>query len=379
MAHRIPIHQDDLSFEERQSKIWEDMEMDMERRRKEWESEIDTMRTDFFHTKPDDSKLESLTDRLGIADNRISDARTAIEKDQNGQPVFRAMFNVKDYKPDEVNVKMDIDKLIVNAKHEEKNDGKSVCREFSKEVNIPREVDPMSLGCTISSDGILTVEAPLPTPGYPPLTDNRAPASRIIPTAAPSVAAAAPPPPPPSASNPTTHTSTFKTFMSPKGAMGPPFSNTPVTMGNVNQPVAMGTINQTHAAPFTPQTFSTSSVSTSSSKFDSRSGSGSPANTEGERKYRVEIDIEDFKPEELTIKTVDQKLTISARREERIGSRTSTKELNREIGLPDTVDPQAVKAFFSDSGKLLIEAPYLKPIAIGHYSQGREGSPITGR
>ncbi|XP_021366019.1 major egg antigen-like isoform X2 [Mizuhopecten yessoensis] len=363
MAHRIPIHQDDLSFEERQSKIWEDMEKDMERRRKEWESEIDNMRTDFFHVKPDDNKLESMTDRLGIADSRTSsDAQTSIEKDQNGQPVYRAVFNVKDYKPDEVNVKMDADKLIVNAKHEEKKEGKSVCREFSREVNIPREVDPMSLGCTISSDGILTVEAPLPTPQYPPLTDNRGAAPRIIPTATPSVAAAPPPPAAPSGgTNPTTHTSTFKTFMSPKGAASP----------------SVGTTNPTHSLQFTPQTFSTSNVA--SSKFDTRSSSGSPANTDGERKYRVEIDIEDFKPEELTIKTVDQKLIISARREERIGTRTSTKELNREISLPDTVEPTAVKAFFSDSGKLLIEAPYLKPLAVGHYSQGREGSPMTGR
>ncbi|XP_033752000.1 heat shock protein 67B1-like isoform X2 [Pecten maximus] len=373
MAHRIPIHQDDLSFEERQSKIWEDMEKDMERRRKEWETEIDSMRTDFFHMKPDDNKLESMTDRLGIADSRgSSDARTTIDKDQNGQPVYRAMFNVKDYKPDEVNVKMDADKLIVTAKHEEKNEGKSVCREFSREVNIPREVDPMSLGCTISSDGILTVEAPLPTPQYPPITDNRGAAQRIIPTASPSVAAAAPPPPPAAPSggpNPTTHTSTFKTFMSPKGNVQSFNPSTP----------PMGSVNPAHSMPFSPQTFSTSNVTSSSSKIDTRSGSGSPANTEGERKYRVEIDIEDFSPEELTIKTVDQKLMISARREERIGTRTSTKELNREISLPDTVEPTAVKAFFSDSGKLLIEAPYLKALAVGHYTQGREGSPMTGR
>jgi len=78
------------------------------------------------------------------------------------------------------------------------------------------------------------------------------------------------------------------------------------------------------------------------------------------------------------VKTIDKKLVISASRMERIGSRTSTKELNREFHLPDTVDPMAVKAFFSDTGKMIIEAPYMRPIAVGHFS-GHEGSPLSGR
>jgi hypothetical protein len=77
------------------------------------------------------------------------DAKSVIEKDQNGRPVFRARFNVKDYQPEEVNVKMDGDRIIVHAEHQEKDGTKSVSREFSREVNIPREVDPLLLQCTI--------------------------------------------------------------------------------------------------------------------------------------------------------------------------------------------------------------------------------------
>ncbi|KAK3104046.1 hypothetical protein FSP39_023977 [Pinctada imbricata] len=95
--------------------------------------------------------------------------------------------------------------------------------------------------------------------------------------------------------------------------------------------------------------------------------------SERDKRYRVEIDIEDFNPEDLNIKTVDKKLVITARKEERVGSRTSSKELNREFTLPDTVDPMQVKAFFSDSGKLLVEAPYLRSITVSH-----EGSPHFG-
>ena len=371
MSQRIPIRQDDLSFEERQGQIWTDMEKDMERRRKEWEDEIEGMRKDFFHLKPEDNKL---TDRMGMpalagdAFGSQDDAKSAIEQDQFGRPVFRARFNVKDYKPEEVNVKVDNDKLIVQAKHEEKGGSKSVSREFSREINIPREVDKMALGCTISSDGVLTAEAPMQTPGYqsitaPPSSGMR---ERIIPTMSANVAS--PPYSVPVSGKPI-HTSTFSTFVSPvkSGAPAPPYPQSPISSS---------TISGVNSSPqsFSPQIYSNSNVSSSSSKFETRSDAGSPSTLDRDRKYKVEVDIEDFAPEDINVRTVDKKLVISARKEERVGTRTSTKELNREFNLPDTVDPQAVKAFFSETGKLLIEAPYIKCLPIGH-----EGSPMNGR
>jgi HSP20 family molecular chaperone IbpA len=365
MAHRIPIQQDNLRFQERQNKVWEDMERDMDMRRKEWESDIDRMRGDFFNLRPCEDGLDSLNEKFRFKDG-IEDAKSVIEKDQNGRPVFRARFNVKDYQPEEVNVKMDGDRIIVHAEHQEKDGTKSVSREFSREVNIPREVDPLLLQCTISSDGILSVEAPLPTPQYPQVMDNTARTThRIIPQTSPHVASTPPrnTPPPGVSQPPSTHTSSFTTFMSPKGS-APPYSSVQSTMSNSS-----------------PKQYShqTSSSSVSSSKYDTRNSTDSPpAQIESEKKFRVEVDIEDFNPEELSVKTIDKKLVISASRMERIGSRTSTKELNREFHLPDTVDPMAVKAFFSDTGKMIIEAPYMRPIAVGHFS-GHEGSPLSGR
>ncbi|XP_061173476.1 uncharacterized protein LOC133182642 [Saccostrea echinata] len=406
MAHRIPIQQDDLSFEERQSKVWEDMEKDMERRRKEWENEIENMRGGFFNLRPSSNgKMEALTDKLGGSD----DAKTAIENDQFGRPVFRARFIVSDYKPEEVSVKMDAHKLIVNAKHEEKGGQRSVSREYSREINIPNEIDPMALHCTISSDGVLTAEAPMPVPNYAPITDNSG-TQRIVQNVSSTVSSPPPRGTPPLGvqvqnAPPTTHTSTFTTFMSPKsGTSSPPqqqySGSTPQYPGSSQQypgstsqpqfsssvppqpyPGGPGTahvsntnnLQRTYSAP--PSHVTSSSTTT---KYESRGGSQSPATMDREKRYRVEIDIEDFSPDDLNVKTLDKKLLISARREERIGSRTSTKELNREFTLPDTVDPMSIKAFFSDSGKLLVEAPYMRSIAVGHFSEGREGSPHFG-
>ena len=190
MTHRLPIFKHDLSFKGRQSKLWGDMERDLERRRREWEAEIERMRKDFFTLKPDgDGRLEKLSDKFKMGDNLIDDARGVIEKDQNGLPVFRCRFSVQSYSPDEVSVKMDVNKVILNARHEEKSDNKSVSREYSREVDLPRDVDPLSVQCTISTDvdplsvqctistdGVLTAEAPMPTPQYGAIKD----AARLV-------------------------------------------------------------------------------------------------------------------------------------------------------------------------------------------------------
>ncbi|ESP04166.1 hypothetical protein LOTGIDRAFT_136700, partial [Lottia gigantea] len=101
-----------------------------------------------------------IPERTSAVSSVRDDGKAVIEKDDRGNPVFRVRFDVSDYKPDEVNVKMDSNKMQVHARHEQKDGGKSVSREFSREINIPREIDPMSLQCAISKEGVLCVEAP---------------------------------------------------------------------------------------------------------------------------------------------------------------------------------------------------------------------------
>lgn len=81
--------------------------------------------------------------------------------------------------------------------------------------------------------------------------------------------------------------------------------------------------------------------------------------------FRIAIDIgSEFVPQDLTVKTVDRKLTVHAKHEEKTPGRTSCKEFNREFDLPDTVDPNLVTASLTAEGRLILEAP------ISSYSQG---------
>lgn len=52
--------------------------------------------------------------------------------------------------------------LQVHAKHEEKSDTKSVYREYNREFLLPKGTNPEAIKSSLSRDGVLTVEAPLP-------------------------------------------------------------------------------------------------------------------------------------------------------------------------------------------------------------------------
>lgn len=52
--------------------------------------------------------------------------------------------------------------LQVHAKHEEKSDTKSVYREYNREFLLPKGVNPEQIRSSLSKDGVLTVDAPLP-------------------------------------------------------------------------------------------------------------------------------------------------------------------------------------------------------------------------
>lgn len=78
----------------------------------------------------------------------------------------------------------------------------------------------------------------------------------------------------------------------------------------------------------------------------------------GNKKYKMVFDIGDFKPSEIQVKTEGRLLAVKGDREVQAGSATESKQFNREITLPDFVEPTSVTSFLSD-GVLTLEAPVL--------------------
>lgn len=92
--------------------------------------------------------LESLTRDLG--------STIKVDKDK-----FQINLDMQHFGQDEVNVKTENGYVVVEAKHEEKQDAHGyVSRQFVRRYELPEGVDPEDVAANLSSDGILTITAP---------------------------------------------------------------------------------------------------------------------------------------------------------------------------------------------------------------------------
>lgn len=74
---------------------------------------------------------------------------------------FQVSLNVQNFKPEEVQVKVADNNVIIEAKHEERNeDGSYVSRHFSRRYTLPDDCSIKDIVSSLSADGILTVRAP---------------------------------------------------------------------------------------------------------------------------------------------------------------------------------------------------------------------------
>lgn len=79
----------------------------------------------------------------------------------------------------------------------------------------------------------------------------------------------------------------------------------------------------------------------------------------GQRKFYLEYDMSQFKPEEIIVKTSGHQLSVQAKHEEKDENRSSRREYARSYLLPPEVNPEMLSSRLSDGGKLTIEANLL--------------------
>uniref|UniRef100_A0A090XAH5 Putative heat shock protein n=1 Tax=Ixodes ricinus TaxID=34613 RepID=A0A090XAH5_IXORI len=85
-----------------------------------------------------------------------------IQDAEDGSKQLKLRFDVSQYVPEEIVVKTVDNRLQVHAKHEEKSENRSVYREYNREFLLPKGTNPEQIRSSLSKDGILTIEAPLP-------------------------------------------------------------------------------------------------------------------------------------------------------------------------------------------------------------------------
>ncbi|XP_043910860.1 heat shock protein beta-11-like [Protopterus annectens] len=93
---------------------------------------------------------------------REKDPGSRIQNDEKG---FSLSLDVKQFSPEELNVKVAGRKVTVEGKHEMKSeDGETVfsyeCNRFKKEVLLPEDVNSEEVTCLLSHNGELVIAAP---------------------------------------------------------------------------------------------------------------------------------------------------------------------------------------------------------------------------
>lgn len=112
-----------------------------------------------------------------ISDNRSTPVKTPSRREaqcaspflersmQNGKPHMRLCFDLRNYDPHEIEIRIEGNLLKVHARHQQDTQSGHMYREFTRQHTIPDGVLVDSIKSTLSDDGQLVVEAPYQTSG----------------------------------------------------------------------------------------------------------------------------------------------------------------------------------------------------------------------
>ena len=150
-------------------------ESDLERRQREWESEVERFRADFFKDTPfRDSLFQDPSFTLFKNTEKCGDHSSVADVEKSPVPPpesFAVEFDLKGYDGGDISVRTVGDELSIRALHEVVQGGSKFLNEFNKTVPLPRHVDPSKLVSSFSRDGVLTVHMPAP-PSYRSVQDG---------------------------------------------------------------------------------------------------------------------------------------------------------------------------------------------------------------
>lgn len=88
--------------------------------------------------------------------------RTTLNEPNIKDGKFQAKFDVRDFDPEGIELKVDGDTFHIKVKKEKKTDDNNYeYYEYQRKFTIPKEVIQDQLKCTMNDQGILVIEAPI--------------------------------------------------------------------------------------------------------------------------------------------------------------------------------------------------------------------------
>jgi len=169
-SKRIPVKlSGDSVLDSEFSNMREKFDSEMRRMEDEMQSfrtQLLSRQDNFFNTSSSmmSTGTGSNTGSSLMASNQSQELSSPLIQDDGDGKTLKLRFDVSQYSPEEIVLKTVDNKLLVHAKHEEKTETKSVYREYNREFLLPNGVNPELIRSSLSKDGVLTVEAPLPMP-----------------------------------------------------------------------------------------------------------------------------------------------------------------------------------------------------------------------
>lgn len=95
---------------------------------------------------------------------------------KNEKDKFQVMLNVSHFNPEEIEVKIVDDYIVIHGKHEEKTDEHGfIQREFTRRYMLPEGTQVENVKSSWNADGILTIEAPKKAIEAPPVNERIVP------------------------------------------------------------------------------------------------------------------------------------------------------------------------------------------------------------
>lgn len=290
-----------------------DMEAELEQRRLDWEREISDMQKDFFNMNTESTtsngggvtvsgsqgptQVPLLTSERPVTRVKppydVSHAKTSFTDLPDGSQMFRLCFDVRGFDPEDFTITTEEHTLKVSAKRVEESPGSGAnTHQFNRQVAIPNNVDPDSLTSYLSPEGVLTLEAPV---------------------------------------------------------------NGPQTLQTVYKEKSSADSSVLHPPTYDSVVRTTSPVGLASRSPYLYTGSPNIVETDVGRKLQMTVDIgRNYEPEDVQVTLLTRKIVVKARREEKIGTRTSKREFSREFDMPERLENSTVRAKLDSDGQLYI-------------------------